>query len=344
MRDLAAIYGRWLTGLIVLLTAAWALGMIVLPQLFVLEQSLWHEEKGQVQVETELARAYSELSLAEFDLEAEEDAAKKPEIEGRIATLKGEVAALEARKTGDTRVYGIENYTRMSELHVRIFARTIAYAALVTLLALVACYPIAYAAARATTAGKGALILLGLTIPYAINELLRIYAWLMILDYQGVVNGILASLGLVAPDAGIPFLEHPASTFAAMVYAYILFMVFPIYNTVETLDQNQIDAARDLGASTWRIHWRVVIPHAKPGLAVGCIMTFMLSAGSYAVPQIMTRGLGGDWFSQTIYRQFFEGQDWNLGAAYSFSLLFVCTLFIFATMAAFRVGIRDIAK
>jgi spermidine/putrescine transport system permease protein len=88
----------------------------------------------------------------------------------------------------------------------------------------------------------------------------------------------------------------------------------------------------------------VVIPHAKPGIAVGCIMTFMLSAGSYAVPQVMTRGRSGDWFSQLIYRQFFESFNWNTGAAYSFTLLLVCIVFIFLMMALFRVGMRDIAK
>ncbi len=71
------------------------------------------------------------------------------------------------------------------------------------------------------------------------------------------------------------------------VYAYILFMVFPVYNTIETLDPNQIEAAKDLGASTLRTHLRVVLPHAKPGIAVGSIMTFMLAAGSIAVPGLV---------------------------------------------------------
>ena len=64
-----------------------------------------------------------------------------------------------------------------------------------------------------------------------------------------------------------------------MIYAYVLFMIFPIYNTIDTLDKNQVEAARDLGGSIWKIHTRVVIPHAKPGIAVGSIMTFMLSGG-----------------------------------------------------------------
>lgn len=88
----------------------------------------------------------------------------------------------------------------------------------------------------------------------------------------------------------MPFPESGSGVFIAMVYAYILLVVFPLYNVLETLDMNQVEATRDLCASTWNLHLRVVIPHARPGIAVGCVMTFMLSAGSYAVPHIMTRG------------------------------------------------------
>ena len=143
---------------------------------------------------------------------------------------------------------------------------------------------------------------------------------------------------------GIRFVASNGAVFLVMVYAYVLFMVFPIYNTIDTLDKNQLEAARDLGASSWRIHTRVVIPHAKPGIAVGAIMTFMLSAGSIAAPEIVGRGLHPDWFSQLIYRRFFEADSWNQGSAYSLALLVACVIFIFATMRLFKVGIRDIAK
>ena len=152
----------------------------------------------------------------------------------------------------------------------------------------------------------------------------------------------------VAPDLaagdGIRFVASNGAVFAVMVYAYILFMVFPIYNTIETLDRNQIEAARDLGASTWRIHWRVVLPHAKPGIAVGAVMTFMLSAGSIAAPEIVGRGLHPDWFSQVIYQRFFESNNWNQGSAYALVLLVACVVFVLVVMKLFRVGIRDIAK
>mgnify|MGYP005850126705 CR=1 FL=1 len=347
MRSLIATYGRGLTALFAALALLWLLGLIVLPQLFMLERSLWWQEQPPeaFALTKRIDDLYNEVSLLELDRRgaAGEELA---ELEARIAQKQAEIAALEAAEVAPVRVYGLANYVKMSGLHFWIFVKTILYAMLVTLLALVVCYPIAFAAAQLVSPGNAALLLLGLVVPYAINELLRVYAWLMILDYQGVINSFLAWLGLVdfAQRTWIPFLEYPGAVFVAMVYAYVLFMVFPMYNTMETLDRNQLEAARDLGASTWRIHWRVVIPHARPGIAVGCIMTFMLSAGSFAVPQIISRGTAGDWFSQLIYRQFFESFNWNVGAAYAFTLLLACIIFIFLVMRLFGVGIRDIAR
>jgi spermidine/putrescine transport system permease protein len=347
VKSLVAVYGRTLTGVIIALAVFWVVAMIVVPQAVMLHNSLWWNEKSQDEaaVTLRIDQLYSDVSVLELDL-GDAAEADRPKIEAEIAAKQAEIAELESAEVGARKVYGLANYTRMSALHFNIFVRTIFYSILVTLLALVVCYPIAFIAAQVFTGERAALLMLGLVVPYAINELLRIYAWLMILDYQGVINSFLNWLGVVdfAQGTSIPFLQYPGAVFAAMIYAYILFMVFPIYNTLETLDRNQLDAAKDLGASTWRIHWRVAIPHAKPGIAVGCIMTFMLSAGSYSVPQIMTRGQGGDWFSQLIYRQFFEANNWNIGAAYAFSLLIACLVFIFVVMRLFGVGIREIAR
>ncbi len=350
MQSLVQTYGRALTGLFCALAVIWVLGLIVIPQLFMVDQSFWWKEKGadEFQVSNQIDRLYNDVSLWQLDLRAldAEQTDERADLDAKIAAAEAEIEQLENVEIDPPKQYGLRNYTRMSELHIRIFFKTIGYAALVTLIALVVCYPVAYTVAQLATPNKAALLMLGLIIPYAINELLRVYAWLMILDYQGVINTFLSWFGLVDLEAKtwVPFLEYPGAVFVALIYAYVLFMVFPIYNTIETLDKNQIEAARDLGASTWRIHSRVVIPHAKPGIAVGCIMTFMLSAGSYSVPQVMTRGKSGDWFSQLIYRQFFESFNWNQGAAYSFSLLLTCIAFVFLMLAVFRVGIRDIAK
>jgi spermidine/putrescine transport system permease protein len=111
---------------------------------------------------------------------------------------------------------------------------------------------------------------------------------------------------------------------------------------MESLDRNQLDAARDLGASWFRIHWRIVIPYAKPGIAVGCIMTFMLAAGSIAAPQLLGSP-SSFWFTELIYTNF-ETANWNQGAAYATVLAGLCLLFIFIMLKVFRVSLKELAK
>ncbi|QIB36014.1 ABC transporter permease [Ancylobacter pratisalsi] len=345
MGGISRAYGRPLAALIIAITVLWILALILVPLGAMLQQALWWKESAG-EVSLTIDRLYNDISILELDRGNATDPAKQAALDAQLATKQAEVTTLEAQEKDPPRRYGLSNFTRMSSLHLYIFARTIMYALMVTALALIVCYPVAYVVALASGPRKAIILTVCLIVPYAINELLRVYAWLMILDYRGVINGVLGWLGIVDLDnrGWIPFLENPSAVFLAMIYTYVLFMVFPMVNTLETLDRNQIEAARDLGASTARIHRRVIIPHAKPGIAVGCIMTFMLSAGSYSVPAIMTRGQGGDWFSQLVYRQFYESNNWNMGSAYAVSLLVVCTAFILIMMRLFGVGLRDIAK
>ena len=273
-------------------------------------------------------------------LEAEAD-----ELEGSLAALEEEETRLKAEQEAAAG-YSLRNFTAMSTLHVEIFLMTLLYSLCVTLICFFVCYPIAYTIAQTVRGERAALLMLGLLVPYAINELLRIFAWSMILANEGTLNSLLDALGIIALADGetIRWLASNGAVFCVMVYAYILFMVFPVYNAIETLDPNQIEASRDLGASMLRTHLRVVLPHAKPGIAVGSIMTFMLAAGSIAVPGLVGPGLHPDWFSQVIYRSFFDAGNWNIGSAYSLALLVACMLFILINMVVFRVGIREIAR
>jgi spermidine/putrescine transport system permease protein len=247
---------------------------------------------------------------------------------------------------GPEDVYTLANYQTLwvNTIHRDIFFRTILSSVLVTVLALIVCYPIAYYLAQAARGRAAAILVVGLIIPFWVNEILRTFSWFLILSRNGIVNQALLFLGVIDQPL---HLGGIGAVMIGLVYAYILFMVFPLYNSIESLDSNQIEAARDLGAPWWRIHARVVIPHAKPGIAVGCIMTFMLAAGTIAVPQIMESlpgGTGARWFTQVIYSWFFDGGDWSQGSAYAFALLLTCVLFIFLMMRLFRVGLRDIAK
>ncbi|CAO3401604.1 ABC transporter permease [Azospirillum sp. 11R-A] len=244
---------------------------------------------------------------------------------------------------GPEDVFTVRNYLTLwtNQIHLSIFLKTIWASALVTATTLAVCYPVAYYLAQVAPKRRLPLLILMLVVPFWINELLRTFSWYIILAFNGPLNAILLGLGII--DEPQRFLGGDAGVIVGMVYVYILFMVFPLYNAIESLDRNQIEAARDLGAGWLRIHRRIVLPHAKPGVAVGCIMTFMLAAGSYAVPALLG-GPNSRWFTEIIYNWFFEGGNWNQGAAYAFILLVLCIGFILGAMRLFRVGLADIAK
>jgi spermidine/putrescine transport system permease protein len=270
---------------------------------------------------------------------------EQAKLKADVVHMEEEEKRLKAAKVRDTG-YSLKNFTSMSKLHLRIFFLTLFYAFLVTLISFLVCYPVAYVAATTRSNLWAALLLLGLIIPYSMNELMRIFAWNMILEKNGVFNLLLDNLGLIdlAKGEGNRWVASNGAVFAVLIYTYLLLMVFPIYNTIQTLDKSQIEAARDMGASSLRIHRRIVIPHAKPGIAVGSIMTFMLAAGSFSVPTIVGRGMHPDWFSQVIARKFFEAGNWNIGAAFSLALLVACILFIVLNLAIFRVRLREAMK
>lgn len=239
--------------------------------------------------------------------------------------------------------YTLSNYATLAnnQIHQSIFFKTIWSSVLVTFCTLAVCYPLAFYLAKVATPRQAALCVLLLIIPFWINEILRTFSWFIILSYRGPLNALLLGLGFI--DRPIRFLSGDGGVIIGMVYAYILFMIFPLYNAIESLDTNQIKAARNLGSGWIRTHYRIIIPHAKPGIATGCIMVFMLSAGSYAVPALLGSP-GSRWFTQIIYNWFFEGGDWNQGAAYAFILLLLCIGFIVVMMRLFKVGLGDIAR
>jgi spermidine/putrescine transport system permease protein len=243
---------------------------------------------------------------------------------------------------GPKDVYTLKNFIILfsTPLHRAIFLKTIWSSVIVTGVAFVICYPISYYLAKVARGARFGWLMTGMIIPYWINELLRLFAWQLILADAGVLNQLLTFSGII--DSPINFRAGNGAVILGMAYAYILFMVFPLYNAIESLDRNQIDGARDLGASWLRIHWRIVIPHAKPGIAVGCIMTFILAAGSIAAPQLLGSP-NSFWFTQIIYTNF-ETANWNQGAAYGIVLALLCLIFIMIMLRVFRVSLKDLAR
>lgn len=158
--------------------------------------------------------------------------------------------------------------------------------------------------AHTAVGGWGRLMVLALIVPYWVNELLRAFAFKIMFGSTGIINGALMWLGVI--DQPYDFIRENVALYSGLGYAYLLLMIFPIYNAVESLDKSQLEAAVDMGSPWWRTHLRVVIPYAKPGITSGCTMVFMLSAGALAAPQILG-GPSSLWFTQIIYQWFNTG-------------------------------------
>ncbi|MCB9957510.1 MAG: ABC transporter permease subunit [Rhodospirillaceae bacterium] len=250
-------------------------------------------------------------------------------------------------------VVGLRFETDDGHVYERIpldtLAKTLVHAAFATLLALLICYPIAYKLTTTQGTRWGVWLFVALVIPYAIAELIRIYALLSIFSNFGLANHILSWFGLADVATGdirdvVRFQEEPGTIFFALVYTYNLLMVFSIYNVMSTMDWSQVESASDLGARSWRIHWRVIMPYSKPGISVGCILTFMLAAGAFSVPQIMSRGLQAPWFSSTIYEKYFENHSPEVGSAYATFFVACCLIVVAIFMVATRTRLRDFMR
>jgi len=253
---------------------------------------------------------------------------------------------------GPKDVYTISNYAFLvfgspgnpepfNVVDLTVFFRTILAAVFVTIFDLALCYPIAYYLAQVAKGGFARLMVLSLIVPFWVNEILRAFAFRILFGATGIINTAGIALGLW--DEPINFIGANIALYAGLGYAYILLMIFPIFNAIESLDHNQIEAARDLGAPWWRIHWRVVIPFAKPGITSGCTMVFMLSAGALAAPQILG-GPSSLWFTQIIYQWFNTGGNWPRGSAYAIILLVACIAFVLFMMRLFKVRLGEIGR
>ena len=256
-----------------------------------------------------------------------------------------------AEQGGPQDVYTLEHYAYLvygsgqdggfNTVDLLVFGRTLLAALLVTVADLAICYPIAYLLAQSAHGGWARLMVLALVVPFWVNEILRAFAFRILFGASGVLNDALLGLGLVA--APVDFIRTDVALYGGLAYAFVLLMVFPLYNALESLDRSQVEAARDMGASVFATHRRVVIPFAKPGISAGCTMVFMLSAGALAAPQILG-GPSSLWFTQLVYQWFNTGNNWPRGAAYAIALLLSTLLLVLLAMRLFKVRLAQLGR
>ena len=209
------------------------------------------------------------------------------------------------------------NYLRVFDpLYLEIVVRTLIIALTNTLLCLLLGYPLAYFIAFKGRRWKNILILM-VMIPFWTSLLLRAYAWVVILEGNGIANRVLQFLGIT--DEPIPLIFTPQAVTMGMVYSYLPFMILPLYAALEKFDVGLKEAAQDLGASRWHTFWRVTFPLSMPGVIAGSILVFIPSAGEFVIPNL----LGGSrtvLVGNLIQAQFSTARDWAFGSALAMML------------------------
>lgn len=217
-------------------------------------------------------------------------------------------------------LWSLGNYMRFfsEPIYWLTFVRTAIYSILVTFLTFVIALPVAFYISKVAAPRFQVFLTLLLLLPFWVSELVRVYGWMILLRESGVINHFLLRLGIL--DRPVEMLYNDVTMIMGLVYTSMLFMVVPLIGVLDSLDDSLIEAAYDLGASMWSILFKIIIPHAVPGIVSGSIVVFMLTLGNYLTPNLMG-GKNSLWFTEQIYNQFIASFNWNQGSAFGFLLL-----------------------
>jgi spermidine/putrescine transport system permease protein len=205
------------------------------------------------------------------------------------------------------------------------YVRTAIYSIIVTFLTLIIALPLAFYITKVVHPKFQGFLTLLLLLPFWVSELVRVYGWMILLRESGVINHFLLKLGILGKP--IEMLYQDSTMILGLVYTSMLFMVVPLLAVLDSLDNDLIEAAYDLGANMWTILFKIIIPHATPGIVSGSIVVFMLTLGNYLTPNLMG-GKNSLWFTEQIYNQFIASFNWNQGSAFGFLLLFLSSIVI----------------
>lgn len=216
--------------------------------------------------------------------------------------------------------FGMGNYLDfISEpIYWNTLLRTAWMSILVTALALLIGFPVAYYIAKiARRRSRTALFLLCL-IPLWVSDLVRAFGWIVLLRETGLISGFLQNIGII--NMPVELLYNDVTVVVGLVYTVVLFMIVPLVSTLDGMDDALLEAGYNLGGTKITVFRRIIVPYAMPGIVAGCIIVFMMSAGSYLTP-ILLGGKNSMWFTEQIYEQFITRYNWESGATFGVMLL-----------------------
>ncbi|MBB5875739.1 ABC transporter permease subunit [Xanthomonas sp. 3498] len=213
----------------------------------------------------------------------------------------------------------LQNYLALLRDHqyIEAYWGSIKIAGISTVLTLLIGYPMAYAIARLSPSARNIAMML-VVLPSWTSFLIRVYAWIGILDSNGVLNRALLALGVI--DAPLHILYTPVAAYIGIVYCYLPFMVLPLYATLVKLDQRLLEAAYDLGAPPWKAFLTVTLPLSRPGIVAGCMLVMIPAVGEFVIPEM----LGGPdtlMIGRVLWGEFFNNRDWPTASAVAIAML-----------------------
>jgi spermidine/putrescine transport system permease protein len=217
----------------------------------------------------------------------------------------------------------------------RLLWQSALVAFVVSALAIVIAYPIAYFLAF-RAGGLQLTLLTILIVPAWTSYLLRILAWRVILGTNGVLNSFLLSTGLIT-DAAPILLYSRAAVVITLVYVWIPFVVLPIFAALQRIDRSLLEAAADLGCSAWERFWRVTFPLSLPGVAAGFLFVFIPTLGEWVTPALVG-GVQGTMYGNLIQDQFVRALNWPLGSLMSLVMLALMLLLLAAFSRTIRLS------
>ena len=198
-----------------------------------------------------------------------------------------------------------------------IYLSSLKMAAISTLLCLLLGYPMAYYIARQSPQRRQ-LLLLAVILPFWISFLLRVYAWIGLLNNRGVFNEVLIWAGII--DKPIQMLYNDFAVYLGIVYSYLPFMILPLYANLERMNLDLLDAAADLGARRWQAFTDVTLPLSVPGIIGGCLLVFIPAVGEFTIPALLG-GADTLMIGRVLWDEFFINRDWPVASAVSVVLL-----------------------
>jgi len=212
-----------------------------------------------------------------------------------------------------------DNYAFLltDKLYAITYLRSIYMAAAATLLCLALGFPMAYGIARSKPTTRNLLLLL-IILPFWISFLLRVYAWMGLMNNYGAINSLLMALGVI--DQPLQLMYTDFAIFIGLTYSYLPFMILPLYASLERMDLDFVEAAQDLGASRARAFRDITWPLARPGVIAGCLLVFIPAMGEYVIPYL----LGGPdtlLIGRVLFDEFFANRDWPLASSVAVILL-----------------------